>query len=71
MTCRYCFDYRLCSEWAGQPAKRHWPYWWWKGHSQIYLSGMADHRLSNGDIVEHVVDLVEARVAELKAAMRH
>ena len=35
---------------------------------QIYLSGMADHRLSNGDIVEHVVDLVEARVAELKAA---
>ena len=34
---------------------------------QIYLSGMADHRLSNGDIVEHVVDLVEARVAELKA----
>jgi hypothetical protein len=29
---------------------------------------MADHRLSNGDIVEHVVDLVETRVAELKAA---
>ena len=39
-----------------------------KGTHQIYLSGMADHRLSNGDIVEHVVDLVEARVAELKAA---
>ena len=38
-----------------------------KGTHQIYLSGMADHRLSNGDIVEHVVDLVEARVAELKA----
>jgi hypothetical protein len=29
---------------------------------------MVDHRLSNGDIVEHVVDLVETRVAELKAA---
>ena len=39
-----------------------------KGTHQIYLSGLADHRLSNGDIVEHVVDLVEARVAELKAA---
>ena len=38
-----------------------------KGTHQIYISGMADHRLSNGDIVEHVVDLVEARVAELKA----
>ena len=29
---------------------------------------MADHRLTNGDIVEHVVDLVETRVAEIKAA---
>ena len=38
-----------------------------KGTHQIYVSGMAHHRLSNGDIVEHVVDLVEARVAELKA----
>ena len=35
---------------------------------QIYISGMADHRLSNGDIVEHVVDLVETRVAEINAA---
>ena len=39
-----------------------------KGTHQIYLSGMADHRLTNGDIVEHVVDLVETRVAEIKAA---
>jgi hypothetical protein len=29
---------------------------------------MANHRLSNGDIVEHVVGLVETRVAEIKAA---
>ena len=28
-----------------------------------FISGMADHRLSNSDIVEHVVDLVETRVA--------
>ena len=39
-----------------------------KGTHQIYLSGMAHHRLSNGDIVEHVVELVEARVAAIKAA---
>jgi (E)-4-hydroxy-3-methylbut-2-enyl-diphosphate synthase len=39
-----------------------------KGTHQIYLSGMANHRLSNGDIVEHVVGLVETRVAEIKAA---
>jgi (E)-4-hydroxy-3-methylbut-2-enyl-diphosphate synthase len=39
-----------------------------KGTHQIYLSGMADHRLTNGDIVEHVVDLVETRVSEIKAA---
>jgi len=35
---------------------------------QIYLSGMADHRLQNGDIVEHVVQLVEDRAAAIKAA---
>ena len=39
-----------------------------QGTHQIYLSGMAHHRLSNGDIVEHVVELVEARVAAIKAA---
>jgi (E)-4-hydroxy-3-methylbut-2-enyl-diphosphate synthase len=38
-----------------------------RGTHQIYLSGMADHRLSNGDIVEHVVELVETRVAAIKA----
>ena len=38
-----------------------------KGTHQIYVSGIADHRLTNGDIVEHVVDLVEARAAAIKA----
>ena len=38
-----------------------------KGTHQIYVSGLADHRLTNGDIVEHVVDLVEARAAAIKA----
>ena len=37
-----------------------------KGTHQIYLSGMADHRLSNGDIIEHVVELVEKRAATIK-----
>ena len=35
---------------------------------QIYISGMADHRLQNGDIVEHVVSMVEERAASIKAA---
>ena len=35
---------------------------------QIYLSGMADHRLKGDDIVEHVVELVEARAKSIKAA---
>ena len=35
---------------------------------QIYLSGMADHRLKDGDIVEHVVQLVEERAAAIKKA---
>jgi (E)-4-hydroxy-3-methylbut-2-enyl-diphosphate synthase len=38
-----------------------------RGTHQIYVSGMADHRLTNGDIVEHVVDLVEARAAAIRS----
>lgn len=41
-----------------------------KGTHQIYLSGMANHRLSNGDIVEHIVELVEARVAAIKGEIK-
>ena len=39
-----------------------------KGTHQIYVSGMADHRLTNDDIVSHVVELVETRVAEIRRA---
>ena len=35
---------------------------------QIYLSGMADHRLKDADIVEHVVGLVEERASAIKRA---
>jgi len=37
-----------------------------KGNHQIYLSGMADHRFTDNNIVEHVVTLVEERVAMIK-----
>ena len=37
-----------------------------RGTHQIYLSGMADHRLKDNDIVEHVVNLVEERVTLLE-----
>ena len=39
-----------------------------RGTHQIYISGMADHRLSHDDIVNHVVGLVETRAAEIKQA---
>ncbi len=39
-----------------------------KDTHQIYVSGMADHRLSNGDIVEHVVEMVEAKAEAIRAA---
>jgi (E)-4-hydroxy-3-methylbut-2-enyl-diphosphate synthase len=35
---------------------------------QIYIAGVTDHRLQNGDIVEHLAGLVEARVAVIEAA---
>ena len=37
-----------------------------RGTHQIYLSGMADHRLKDNNIVEHVVNLVEERVTLLE-----
>ena len=37
-----------------------------KGTHQIYLSGMADHRFTDENIVEHVVNLVEERASLIK-----
>ncbi len=34
---------------------------------QIYIKGVADHRLKDGNIVEHLAELVEKRVAEIEA----
>src|SRR5262250_237833 len=37
---------------------------------QVYVSGIADHRLKDADIVDHLVELVEQKAAELEAARR-
>ncbi len=37
------------------------------GFQQIYIKGKADHRIKDEDIVEHLVELIEARVAEIEA----
>ena len=33
-----------------------------KGNSMIYLSGLADHKITNPEIVDHVVNLVEKKL---------
>ena len=35
---------------------------------QVYLSGVTDHRLKDADIVDHLVELVEKKAAEIEAA---
>src|ERR1700676_1651167 len=37
---------------------------------QVYISGITDHRLKDGDIVDHLVELVEQKAAALEAAKR-
>ncbi len=37
------------------------------GRGKMYVSGKPDHNTSNEDMVEHIVDLVEARAALLRA----
>ncbi len=37
------------------------------GSGMVYLSGVADHKMENGRMVDHIVDLVERRAAELEA----
>jgi (E)-4-hydroxy-3-methylbut-2-enyl-diphosphate synthase len=34
----------------------------------VYIGGNLDHRLKDGDIVEHVVELVEKKAAEIEKA---
>ncbi|MFI4973569.1 MAG: flavodoxin-dependent (E)-4-hydroxy-3-methylbut-2-enyl-diphosphate synthase [Caulobacterales bacterium] len=39
-----------------------------KGAGMVYLAGKADHKLDNERMVDHIVELVEARAAELERA---
>ena len=39
-----------------------------KGSGMVYLAGRQDHKLDNGDMVEHIVGLVEKKAAEIEAA---
>src|SRR5438552_71500 len=40
------------------------------GTHQVYISGLTDHRLKDADIVDHLVELVERKAAEIEAARR-
>jgi (E)-4-hydroxy-3-methylbut-2-enyl-diphosphate synthase len=37
---------------------------------QVYVSGIADHRLKDADIVDHLVAMVEKKAADIEAAKR-
>jgi (E)-4-hydroxy-3-methylbut-2-enyl-diphosphate synthase len=38
-----------------------------KGAGMVYLAGRQDHKMENDQMVEHIVELVEARAAEIEA----
>jgi len=39
-----------------------------KGSGMVYLAGKPDHKMDNDRMVDHIVELVEARAAEIEAA---
>ena len=39
-----------------------------RGTHQVYVKGLPDHRLKDADIVDHLVEMVEAKAAEIEAA---
>ena len=38
------------------------------GSGMVYLAGKQDHKLSNAAMIDHIVELVEKRAAEIEAA---
>ena len=38
-----------------------------RGTHQVYVKGLPDHRLKDADIVDHLVEMVEAKAAEIEA----
>lgn len=39
-----------------------------KGAGMVYVAGKADHKVDNGEMIDHIVDLVEDRARTLRAA---
>ncbi|WP_421787839.1 flavodoxin-dependent (E)-4-hydroxy-3-methylbut-2-enyl-diphosphate synthase [Hyphobacterium sp.] len=39
-----------------------------KGAGKMYVAGRPDHNVTNEEMVDHIVDMVEARAAEMRAA---
>ncbi|HRE45674.1 MAG TPA: flavodoxin-dependent (E)-4-hydroxy-3-methylbut-2-enyl-diphosphate synthase, partial [Terricaulis sp.] len=39
-----------------------------KGAGMMYVAGKPDHKVDNGEMIDHIVDLVEQRAAALRAA---
>ncbi len=39
-----------------------------KGAGMVYLAGRPDHKMDNGRMIDHIVELVEAKAAEIDAA---
>ncbi len=37
------------------------------GSGMVYLAGKQDHKMSNDDMIEHIVELVEARASQIEA----
>ena len=42
-----------------------------KDNHQVYISGVAHHRLTNQGIVDHIVSLVESHVAKMERPFEH
>ncbi|MEQ8654047.1 MAG: flavodoxin-dependent (E)-4-hydroxy-3-methylbut-2-enyl-diphosphate synthase [Kiloniellales bacterium] len=39
-----------------------------KGTHQVYVAGLPDHRLKDASVVDHLVEMIEAKAAEIEAA---
>ena len=39
------------------------------GTHMVYIAGQPDHRLKNADVVDHMVELIEKKAAEIEAEM--
>jgi (E)-4-hydroxy-3-methylbut-2-enyl-diphosphate synthase len=37
------------------------------GHGMVYLAGSQSHKISNAEMIDHIVDQVERKAAEIEA----